>query len=678
MPEAAVTSRPPVTLRPVLGVLDRLRTTSRLGVVIVLLLVPGLIATVEYSLSEHEQIAFSDAERDGAHVLNPTLHALATVVGGGDLDLTATERAAGEESQLRLGDEVAAIRAAGGTGTAAGRQKVAETLGALATEIGNASNLILDPDLDSFYVMDSQVVQLPRILMAAASAAATGPAGSPELMSERAVLAGELSTAAEALRADAKTAVAHTKAPSLEARLAGLDSLADATDALAARLTASLTGTGADTGPVATAAAAAIDDSEQALDSLLQTRIDARSAARARILVVTTVGFVLAFWLAFAVWWRSRHDVALVLTGVRAVAARDTSEHALPTGRDEFGDIGRALEQARQNLAEQDAALAEASRRQEQAAKENFAQQRRAEKQARQLAQQLIEESVAALTSELSDVASEVEAVRGSAGSIHERVGNADEALRGLLSDAGNADSVTTALGERLQRVAGMTKLIASVADQTKLLALNATIEAARAGDAGQGFGVVANEVKELAATTARSTEEITGTIQALEREAGAVSTMISAMTTGIGGVDAATGALLDVANQQQATVVSMDQRLASALDRVRGMADLRKLMERRADERIPVNGTGVFTAGGHRYEVDLKDASEGGVRASFAPGESVTASGGRLELPIPGVPELEVDVIRGGTPGGEVAFSFRNPPRSALTHLRAYLDAQI
>ena len=680
LPTAGVRTRPPAALLPALSLLDRLRATSRLGVVIAVLLVPGLVATAAYAYSETGQISFSSSERDGVEVLKPTLAAMASLISSGELDLSAVQTAVEAHPGLGLEKELNAVRAAGQGAdltTAAGRVPAAEAFGALVTDAGNSSNLILDPDLDSFYVMDAQVVQIPRALIAAVSAAATtGEAGSSRLMASRAVLAGGLTTAAEALQADVKTAVANTKSSGLARRLASVTTLADAVAALDVTLSKSLGTPGADASAVAAAAKPAAEAAENVLDDLLQRRIGTREFALARVLVVTAVGFLLAFWLAIAVWWRSRHDVAQVVSGVRAIASRDTSDHELPGGRDEFGDIGRAIRLARAHLGEQDLALRESQHQQELQFKEGHDQQRRAGKQARQLAQQIIAESVTALTAELTAVADEVEAVRTGAGTIHERVGNADEALRSLLAHAGNADKVTSALGERLQRVAGMTKLIAAVADQTKMLALNATIEAARAGAAGEGFGVVASEVKELAATTARSTEEITGTIPALEHEAGAVSATISAMTSGINGVDQATGALLGVAAEQQGSVASMDQRIASALERVRGMSDLTSLMERRASERIPITGTAWFETAGRRCELRVHDLSEGALRSTLEAGEPLRPqTAGRLELPVPGLPAFDAEVLRGGEArGAEVVLVFQGLPADGANLLREFI----
>lgn len=675
-------TRPPVALLPVLSLLDRLRATSRLGVVIALLLVPGLVATAAYTYSERNQISFSSSERDGVQMLRPTLAAMASLVAGGDFDLSAVEAAVNAHPELGLDDNLSAINAAAqgkDLRVATSRVEATQAFGALVTEAGNASNLILDPDLDSFYVMDAQVVQIPRALMAAAEAAATaGQTGSAELVASRAVLAGELSGAAEALRSDLKTAIANTKSPGLDGRLTSLTTLADAIATLAAALTKSLGTPGADASAVATAAGPAATAAENALNDLLRDRIDTREFALARVLVVTALGFLLAFWLAVAVWWRSRRDVTLVVAAVTAIASRDTTDHELPEGRDEFGDIGRALRLAREHLGEQDAALSAAQRQQELQSKENHAQLQRAEKQTRQLAQQIIAESITALIGELSEVATGVEAVRAAAEMIHERVGNADEVLRSVLTHASSADEVTTALGTRLQRVAGMTKLIASVADQTKMLALNATIEAARAGVAGEGFSVVASEVKELAATTARSTEEITGTIQALEREAGAVSTTITAMTSGINGVDQATAALLGAATEQQVSVANMDRRIASAMERVRGMSDLSNRMERRDYERVPITGTAWFVAGGARYELAVRDVSEGGLRGTLLAGGRLDEhQSGRLELPAPGLPPVDAEVIRGGGgPGAEVAVRFDRLSQAQLARLREFLDA--
>lgn len=71
----------------------------------------------------------------------------------------------------------------------------------------------------------------------------------------------------------------------------------------------------------------------------------------------------------------------------------------------------------------------------------------------------------------------------------------------------------------RAGKVSSAVRMVAAIANQTKLLALNATIEAARAGDAGQGFAVVAAEVKLLALQTRAVTDEINGEVDSLQSD---------------------------------------------------------------------------------------------------------------------------------------------------------------
>ncbi len=135
------------------------------------------------------------------------------------------------------------------------------------------------------------------------------------------------------------------------------------------------------------------------------------------------------------------------------------------------------------------------------------------------------------------------------------------DSIAALATDMEHAVAVISRLDEESQSIGSILDTIRNISDQTNLLALNAAIEAARAGEAGRGFAVVADEVRVLAGRTSEATGEIQQTIERLQSGA---KESVTAMKKG--------GELAsNTAEQAQAAGTALDD-IAAAVVTIREM----------------------------------------------------------------------------------------------------------
>ena len=121
---------------------------------------------------------------------------------------------------------------------------------------------------------------------------------------------------------------------------------------------------------------------------------------------------------------------------------------------------------------------------------------------------------VARSAGEAADLA---ENARGKAGEGADVVGQSRAVMDRVHAHASELKADMNELGSKADGIGDIISVINDIADQTNLLALNAAIEAARAGEAGRGFAVVADEVRKLAEKTMQATKEVDEAIRAIQ-----------------------------------------------------------------------------------------------------------------------------------------------------------------
>ncbi|GAL13084.1 N-acetylglucosamine regulated methyl-accepting chemotaxis protein [Vibrio astriarenae] len=169
------------------------------------------------------------------------------------------------------------------------------------------------------------------------------------------------------------------------------------------------------------------------------------------------------------------------------------------------------------------------------------------------------------------------ESASGQAKRGQEFVGGTISKISELSNDIAQSAGAVNKVEERVAAISSVVGTIQGISEQTNLLALNAAIEAARAGEAGRGFAVVADEVRNLAQSTQKATIEIQDMITQLQDSANsAVELMEKSVVEAAESVDLVTsaGTELDGIVTQVSEINDMNFQIATAAGQQSGVAE--------------------------------------------------------------------------------------------------------
>ena len=172
-------------------------------------------------------------------------------------------------------------------------------------------------------------------------------------------------------------------------------------------------------------------------------------------------------------------------------------------------------------------------------------------------------QTVAAASEELA--ASSQEIARQIAG-VAQRSSRSSEEAAQTSSEIVHLNTLADSIGDVVAAIKG-------IAEQTNLLALNATIEAARAGEAGKGFAVVADEVKKLASETASKTTEIDERVIRIQQAIRTTVEAVERILTDVRDIDQSTATVAHAVDQQNLATAEIGRNVAEASNGTQSVA---------------------------------------------------------------------------------------------------------
>lgn len=181
--------------------------------------------------------------------------------------------------------------------------------------------------------------------------------------------------------------------------------------------------------------------------------------------------------------------------------------------------------------------------------------------------------AVEQLVASVNEIASSAQQASQAVGASHDllsdasqRMSESQDASKNVVATVHGAGETMAELFKSISAIDRVSQVIRGIADQTNLLALNAAIEAARAGEAGRGFAVVADEVRKLAENSSKQTSEITASVQEIQRITQIAVRTMEAAGNHVAGADTAVTAArsgLDAVAHHGEEVASISRQIA-------------------------------------------------------------------------------------------------------------------